>query len=81
MNVYVPDLIKWQPFKCVSVCISPCVLCLCSHGDHYKWNKVTSCIYNIMGGQRSVDHYGYMTITNGSKCYCKLTFSKVHKYM
>jgi hypothetical protein len=46
------------------------------YNDHYKWDKVTTCIYNIMGGQRSVDHYGTMKITNNNECYCKLTFYK-----
>ena len=47
------------------------------HGDHYEWEKVTSCIHNVLGGQRWVDQYGQMTITNGGKCSCKLTFVKV----
>ncbi|KAL7754062.1 Oxysterol-binding protein 3 [Sorochytrium milnesiophthora] len=33
-------------------------------GDHYTWSKVTSCMRNIIGGQKSIDHYGKMTITN-----------------
>ena len=51
---------------------------LCSHNDHYQWQKVTSCIHNVLGGQRWVDQYGETTITNGDKCSCKLTFVKVH---
>ncbi|XP_025080821.1 oxysterol-binding protein-related protein 6-like isoform X2 [Pomacea canaliculata] len=43
--------------------------------DHYKWNKVTTCIHNLLGGQRWVDQYGEMTITNGN-IVCKLTFTK-----
>jgi hypothetical protein len=46
------------------------------HGDHYEWEKVTSCIHNVLGGQRWVDQYGQMTITNNGKCSCKLTFVK-----
>ncbi|XP_064389026.1 oxysterol-binding protein-related protein 3-like isoform X2 [Halichondria panicea] len=46
------------------------------HDDHYQWQKVTSCIHNVLGGQRWVDQYGEMTITNGDKCSCKLTFVK-----
>lgn len=51
---------------------------VCRHGDHYKWDKVTTCVYNIMSGERSVDHYGTMKIVNKDTCYCKLTFYKVH---
>ena len=47
------------------------------HSDHYRWKKVTSCIYNLLGGQRWVDHYGEMVITNGDQCSCRLTFVKV----
>ncbi|XP_067824927.1 oxysterol-binding protein-related protein 7 [Heptranchias perlo] len=47
-------------------------------GDHYQWNKVTSCIHNILSGQRWIEHYGEVTITNikSSGCHCKLTFCK-----
>ncbi|XP_071101233.1 oxysterol-binding protein-related protein 6-like [Haliotis cracherodii] len=45
------------------------------YGDHYKWNKVTTCVHNLLGGQRWVDQYGEMTITNGG-ITCKLTFTK-----
>ena len=47
------------------------------HGDHYQWQKVTSCIHNLLGGQRWVDLYGEMIINNKDKCTCKLTFVKV----
>ncbi|GFR94094.1 oxysterol-binding protein [Elysia marginata] len=43
--------------------------------DHYKWNKVTTCVHNLLGGQRWADQYGEMTITNGN-IICKLTFTK-----
>ena len=59
---------------CVAVCAA--YLC-CRYSDHYRWKKVTSCIYNLLGGQRWVDHYGEMVITNGNQCSCKLTFVKV----
>ena len=49
----------------------------CRHNDHYQWQKVTSCIHNVFGGQRWVDQYGEVLITNGNKCSCKLTFEKV----
>ena len=47
------------------------------HGDHYQWSNVTSCIHNVLGGQRWVDQYGEMVITNQGKCSCKLNFIKV----
>ncbi|XP_069107379.1 oxysterol-binding protein-related protein 6-like [Argopecten irradians] len=43
--------------------------------DHYKWNKVTTCVHNLLGGQRWVDQYGEMQIRNGD-IVCKLTFTK-----
>uniref|UniRef100_A0A8C6WZW8 Oxysterol-binding protein n=1 Tax=Neogobius melanostomus TaxID=47308 RepID=A0A8C6WZW8_9GOBI len=48
-------------------------------GDHYEWNKVTSCIHNILSGQRWIEHYGEMSIrnSNSSECQCKVTFVKV----
>ncbi|XP_069504300.1 oxysterol-binding protein-related protein 3 isoform X1 [Ambystoma mexicanum] len=46
--------------------------------DHYEWNKVTSCIHNILSGQRWIEHYGEIIIrnTNDDTCHSKLTFSK-----
>lgn len=44
-------------------------------GDHYVWNKVTTCVHNLFSGQRWVDQYGELRITNGI-ITCKLTFSK-----
>uniref|UniRef100_A0A4W4G0J4 Oxysterol-binding protein-related protein 3 n=1 Tax=Electrophorus electricus TaxID=8005 RepID=A0A4W4G0J4_ELEEL len=45
-------------------------------GDHYEWNKVTSCIHNIMSGQRWIEHYGELSIKNAKSniCQCKVTF-------
>lgn len=46
--------------------------------DHYRWNKVTTCVHNLFGGQRSVDQYGELKITNLDRnISCKLTFVKV----
>uniref|UniRef100_A0A672MMJ3 Oxysterol-binding protein n=1 Tax=Sinocyclocheilus grahami TaxID=75366 RepID=A0A672MMJ3_SINGR len=47
-------------------------------GDHYEWNKVTSCIHNILSGQRWIEHYGEISIknSNSEKCQCKVTFIK-----
>ncbi|XP_069770258.1 oxysterol-binding protein-related protein 3 isoform X3 [Narcine bancroftii] len=49
-----------------------------TYGDHYEWNKVTSCIHNILSGQRWIEHYGEILIKNtaGNVCQCKLTFMK-----
>nr|XP_024219048.1 oxysterol-binding protein-related protein 6-like [Halyomorpha halys] len=44
--------------------------------DVYKWNKVTTCVHNLFGGQRWVDQYGELVITT-SGITCKLTFVKV----
>ncbi|XP_061441743.1 oxysterol-binding protein-related protein 3 isoform X3 [Rhineura floridana] len=46
--------------------------------DHYEWNKVTSCIHNILSGQRWIEHYGEIIIQNlnDHSCHCKLTFVK-----
>uniref|UniRef100_W5MIQ2 Oxysterol-binding protein n=1 Tax=Lepisosteus oculatus TaxID=7918 RepID=W5MIQ2_LEPOC len=48
------------------------------YGDHYEWNKVTTCIHNILSGRRWLEHYGEITIRNtkSSLCICKLTFVK-----
>uniref|UniRef100_A0A672ZCF5 Oxysterol-binding protein n=1 Tax=Sphaeramia orbicularis TaxID=375764 RepID=A0A672ZCF5_9TELE len=47
-------------------------------GDHYEWNKVTSCVHNILSGQRWIEHYGEISIRNNSSdvCQCKITFIK-----
>uniref|UniRef100_H3A5L1 Oxysterol-binding protein n=1 Tax=Latimeria chalumnae TaxID=7897 RepID=H3A5L1_LATCH len=47
-------------------------------GDHYEWSKVTSCIHNILSGQRWIEHYGEIVIKNmnSNVCQCKLTFVK-----
>uniref|UniRef100_A0A8D0GM24 Oxysterol-binding protein n=1 Tax=Sphenodon punctatus TaxID=8508 RepID=A0A8D0GM24_SPHPU len=50
------------------------------YGDYYVWNKVTTCIHNILSGRRWIEHYGEVTIRNAksSVCICKLTFIKVN---
>ncbi|KAM9434822.1 oxysterol-binding protein-related protein 3a [Clarias gariepinus] len=49
-------------------------------GDHYELNRVTSCIHNILSGQRWIEHYGEMTIKNTTATedagICKVTFLK-----
>lgn len=56
-----------------------CWFWICRFGDHYEWNKVTTCVHNILSGQRWIEHYGEVTIRNmkSSACLCKLTFVKV----
>ncbi|NXS88198.1 OSBL7 protein, partial [Erpornis zantholeuca] len=31
-------------------------------GDHYEWNKVTTCIHNVLSGPRWIEHYGEVLI-------------------
>ncbi|XP_066571710.1 oxysterol-binding protein-related protein 3 isoform X1 [Amia ocellicauda] len=46
--------------------------------DHYEWNKVTSCVHNILTGQRWIEHYGEIAIrnTNNDNVQCKVSFLK-----
>ncbi|XP_072117885.1 oxysterol-binding protein-related protein 6 isoform X1 [Mobula birostris] len=48
------------------------------YGDQFEWNKVTTCIHNILSGQRWIEHYGEITIRNtkNNACICKLSFIK-----
>ncbi|KAM4025146.1 oxysterol-binding protein-related protein 6 isoform 5-T6 [Anomaloglossus baeobatrachus] len=48
------------------------------YGDCYVWNKVTTCIHNILSGRRWIEHYGEITIRNSksSTSACKMTFIK-----
>ncbi|XP_047505789.1 oxysterol-binding protein-related protein 6-like isoform X7 [Pieris napi] len=56
-------------------------LILLPTGDHYTWNKVTTCVHNLFGGQRWVDQYGDMLITcQGSDISCKLNFVKASSW-
>ncbi|XP_060884395.1 oxysterol-binding protein-related protein 7 isoform X1 [Labrus mixtus] len=47
-------------------------------GDHYEWNKVMTCIHNVLSQQRYLEHYGEVTIRNlkSNVCTCKITFVK-----
>uniref|UniRef100_A0A8C7UKY8 Oxysterol-binding protein n=1 Tax=Oncorhynchus mykiss TaxID=8022 RepID=A0A8C7UKY8_ONCMY len=47
-------------------------------GDHYEWNKVVTCIHNVLSQQRYLEHYGEVIIRNlnGNACTCKITFVK-----
>ncbi|XP_017551414.1 oxysterol-binding protein-related protein 7 isoform X1 [Pygocentrus nattereri] len=51
---------------------------LSRYGDHYEWNKVVTCIHNVLSQQRYLEHYGEVTIhnLNSSVCTCKITFVK-----
>ncbi|XP_016341461.1 oxysterol-binding protein-related protein 3-like isoform X1 [Sinocyclocheilus anshuiensis] len=48
--------------------------------DRYEWSKVTSCIHNILSGQRWIEHYGEISVkhstTMGDVSLCKVTFLK-----
>ncbi|XP_051925219.1 oxysterol-binding protein-related protein 7 isoform X2 [Hippocampus zosterae] len=48
------------------------------YGDHYEWNKVVTCIHNVLSQQRYLEHYGEVTIRNlkSDACTCKITFVK-----
>ncbi|XP_012670024.2 oxysterol-binding protein-related protein 7 isoform X2 [Clupea harengus] len=47
-------------------------------GDHYEWNKVVTCIHNVLTQPRYLEHYGEVVIRNlkSSICTCKITFVK-----
>ncbi|CAH0551457.1 unnamed protein product [Brassicogethes aeneus] len=59
---------EFQPLGSVHVLIP-------KTGDLYTWNKVTTCVHNLFSGQRWVDQYGELKISNG-RIKCKLTFNK-----
>ncbi|KAG9346244.1 hypothetical protein JZ751_008069 [Albula glossodonta] len=46
--------------------------------DHYEWNKVVTCIHNVLSQQRYLEHYGEVIIRNlkSTVCTCKITFVK-----
>ncbi|KAJ8284575.1 hypothetical protein COCON_G00034250 [Conger conger] len=46
--------------------------------DHYEWNKVVTCIHNVLSQQRYLEHYGEVIIRNlnSTVCTCKITFAK-----
>ncbi|XP_061665915.1 oxysterol-binding protein-related protein 7 isoform X2 [Syngnathoides biaculeatus] len=48
------------------------------YGDHYEWNKVVTCIHNVLSQQRYLEHYGEVSIRNlkSKACTCKITFVK-----
>ncbi|KAM6909857.1 oxysterol-binding protein-related protein 3 isoform 2-T2 [Xenentodon cancila] len=81
------NFVFWQDVRCKNkfwgksmeiVPVGSTHVTLPGFGDHYEWNKVTSCIHNILSGQRWIEHYGEVSIKNSSKdiCQCKLNFVK-----
>uniref|UniRef100_A0A3Q4HTQ3 Oxysterol-binding protein n=1 Tax=Neolamprologus brichardi TaxID=32507 RepID=A0A3Q4HTQ3_NEOBR len=81
------NFVFWQDVRCKNkfwgksmeiVPVGTTHVTLPGFGDHYEWNKVTSCIHNILSGQRWIEHYGEITIRNSSSdiCQCKITFIK-----
>ncbi|GLD61236.1 oxysterol-binding protein-related protein 7-like isoform X1 [Lates japonicus] len=48
------------------------------YDDHYEWNKVVTCIHNVLSQQRWLEHYGEVVIRNTKSdvCTCKITFVK-----
>ncbi|XP_049416358.1 oxysterol-binding protein-related protein 7-like isoform X1 [Epinephelus fuscoguttatus] len=48
------------------------------YGDHYEWNKVVTCIHNVLSQDRWLEHYGEVVIKNTKSdlCICKITFVK-----
>ncbi|KAL0984225.1 hypothetical protein UPYG_G00138760 [Umbra pygmaea] len=51
---------------------------LSKFGDHYEWNKVVTCVHNVLSQQRYLEHYGEVVIRNlnSNACTCKITFVK-----
>ncbi|XP_061633510.1 oxysterol-binding protein-related protein 3 isoform X1 [Phyllopteryx taeniolatus] len=81
------NFIYWQDVRCKNkfwgksmeiVPVGSTHVTLPGSGDHYEWNKVTSCIHNILSGQRWIEHYGEISIRNSNSdaCQCKITFVK-----
>ncbi|XP_023187395.1 oxysterol-binding protein-related protein 3 isoform X2 [Xiphophorus maculatus] len=81
------NFVFWQDVRCKNkfwgksmeiVPVGTTHVTLPRFGDHYEWNKVTSCIHNILSGQRWIEHYGEISIRNSNSdvCQCKITFIK-----
>ncbi|XP_017282078.1 oxysterol-binding protein-related protein 3 isoform X3 [Kryptolebias marmoratus] len=81
------NFVFWQDVRCKNkfwgksmeiVPVGSTHVTLPRFGDHYEWNKVTSCIHNILSGQRWIEHYGEIAIKNSNSdtCQCKITFVK-----
>uniref|UniRef100_A0A665UCC9 Oxysterol-binding protein n=1 Tax=Echeneis naucrates TaxID=173247 RepID=A0A665UCC9_ECHNA len=81
------NFVLWQDVRCKNkfwgksmeiIPVGTTHVTLPEFGDHYEWNKVTSCIHNILSGQRWIEHYGEICIRNSNNdiCQCKITFVK-----
>ncbi|XP_061574321.1 oxysterol-binding protein-related protein 3 isoform X4 [Cololabis saira] len=81
------NFVFWQDVRCKNkfwgksmeiVPVGSTHVTLPGFGDHYEWNKVTSCIHNILSGQLWIEHYGEVSIKNHSRdiCQCKINFVK-----
>ncbi|KAJ0058626.1 hypothetical protein NL108_018008 [Boleophthalmus pectinirostris] len=48
------------------------------YNDHYEWNKVVTCIHNVLTQNRTLEHYGDVLIINKNSdvCTCKISFVK-----
>lgn len=58
------------PFATVNVILKP-------FNCHYKWNKITTCVHNLFKGERYVDNYGELIISDTANgLTCKITFEK-----
>ena len=57
------------PFGTVNVMLKP-------FNCHYKWNKITTCVHNLFKGERYVDNYGELVISDCNNLTCKITFEK-----
>lgn len=50
---------------------------LSSRGDHFVWNKVTTCVKNLLSSKKWVEHYGEMIVTNiKTQEFCKIVFKE-----
>jgi len=61
---------------CVVLSAGSVSLQLPKWNELYQWNKVTTCVHNLFGGQRWVDQYGELRISCNTGVSCKLTFVK-----
>ena len=46
------------------------------HNELYRWNKVTSCVHNLLVGEKWVELYGDVVVSSTSGVKCKLNFAK-----
>ncbi|KAA0725106.1 Oxysterol-binding protein-related protein 6 [Triplophysa tibetana] len=73
-----PSILSWERRLSVSERTVASVTLASRYGDHYEWNKVVTCIHNVLSQQRYLEHYGEVIIRNlkSSVCTCKITFVK-----